>query len=130
MRKSLRNIARRIVVGFLLLAISGVTISIHHEHAIKELLTEHEHGHHEGLGVNTAPSTYHEIHVVTFRSADSFYGSGKGEFDISLVKLLSIPSDHIEVSLVRRSTSFTFFDVRDTAPPSMDKCVLFCRFLI
>lgn len=130
MRKSIRNIAQRIVVGFLLIATSGITISIHHEHAIGELLYEHEHGQLEGLGVNPAPSTYHEIHVLTFLSADSFNSSGQVEFKTSFTKLIAIPLDRIEFSPVRQSTSLTQLDIKETGPPSVDKCVLFCSFLI
>lgn len=130
MHRIIKNIAHCVVVGFLLIAISGVSISIHHEHAIGQLSAEHEHGQHEGLGVSAASSTYHEIHVLTLLSNDSFNGSSKAEFKTPFAKLLDVPLDLLEVSPIHHSTSLAYLDIKETGPPSVDKCVLFCSFLI
>lgn len=130
MPKFIRNIARCTVVGFLLLAISGLTIAIHHEHPIGDILAEHGHSQHDGLVVKATPSTYHEVHFVKLLSGDSFNGSQKIEFKTSLVKLFAVHLDPLELSPVHHSTSLASIDIKETGPPSVDKCVLFCSFLI
>jgi hypothetical protein len=130
MPRDLKNIARCTVVGFLLLAISGLTIAIHHEHLVVGMLTEHGHEHHDGIAVRNTPSTYHEIHFVKLLSGDSFSGSQKIEYKNSPTKLFVVYSNLFELPKIQHSTSFAPIDIKETSPPSRDKCVLFCSFLI
>ena len=130
MFRFLKNIARCAVVGFLLLAISGLTIAIHHEHPIRNLLAEHGQSQHDGLVVKTTPSTYHEVHFVKLLSGDSFNGSQKIAFKTFQVKLFAVHLDPLKLSPVHHSPSLAIINIRETGPPWVDKCVLLCRFLI
>lgn len=126
----LKNIARAAVVGFLLLAISGLTIAIHHEHRIGDMVPDHGRRQHDEIVVKTTPSTYHEIHFVKLLSGDSFNNLQKIEFRTSLVKLFAVHGDLLVLSPIHHSTSLANIDRRETGPPSVDTCVLFCSFLI
>ena len=130
MSRILKNIARCTVVVFLLLAISGLAITIHHEHSIGDVLAEHGHSHSDGSAVKTAPSTYHEDHFVKLLSGDSFNGSQKIEFKTSLVKLFAVYLDPLELSPVRYSASLANIDIKETGPPSGDRYILNCSLLI
>ena len=130
MVSSLNHIARYTVVGFLLLAVSGLTIAIHHEHLIEGLFTENGHSQPNGLVVKTTPSTYNEVHFVKLLSGDSFHGSQKVEFKTFLVKIFAVHLDHLELSPAYHSSSLANINIKETGPPSVDKCVLFCSFLI
>ena len=130
MPRILKNAARCMVVGFLLIAISGLTIAIHHEHPIGDILTAHEHSQFDGLVVKTTPSTYHEVHFVKLLSGDSFNGSQKIECNTSLVKLFTVHLDPLELSPVYHSASSANIDIKETGPPSVDRNILNCSFLI
>ncbi|GEM_PF-4775185 len=126
----IKNIVRWSATGFLLIAISGLTIAIHHEHAIGDASTKHEHSQPDGLVLKTTPQTYHEVHIVRLLSGDCFNGSQKIDLKTSLVKLFAVQLESPEFSSAHHSTSLANIDVRETGPPSVDKCVLFCSFLI
>ena len=130
MSRVLKNIAKRSLTGFLLLALSGLTIAVHHEHAIGNITAEHEHGQPDGLVVKTSPQTYHEVHFVRLLSGDSFSGSQKLEFKKSLINLFAVHLHSSEFPSFYHSTSLVNIDIKETGPPSVDKCVLFCSFLI
>ena len=130
MVRFLKNITRCTIVGFLLVAISGLTVAIHHEHTIGDLLDEHGQSQHDGLIVKTTPSTYHEVHFVRLLSGDSFNGSQKIEFKTSLVKFFAVHLDQLELSPAYHSSSLRNINIKETGPPPVDKCVLFCSFLI
>jgi hypothetical protein len=130
MSEFLKNIGRFAVVGFLLFSVSGFTIAIHHEHVIGNNLAEHVHNHDGGPVVNPTPSTFHEIHFVKLLSGDSFNGSTKIELKTSLVELFTIHLDRGEYSPIHPSISLASTDVKETGSPSVDRCVLFCSFLI
>ncbi|MBI1805198.1 MAG: hypothetical protein HY033_13775 [Ignavibacteriae bacterium] len=130
MSRLLKNIARCSVTGFLLLAVSGLTIAVHHEHSIGSTAAQHEHSQPNGVVLKTTPQTYHELHLIKLLSGDSFNGSQKIDFKTSLVKLFAVQLDSPEFSSVHHSTSLASTDIKETGPPSVDKCVLFCSFLI
>ena len=127
---SLKNIVKWSVTGFLLIAISGLTIAIHHEHALGNDLAEREHGPSDGLVVKTTPHTYHEVHILKLFSGDSFNGCPKMEFKQCLTKLFVGQLEPSALSSIHQSTTIAGIDIKETGPPSRDKCVLFCRFLI
>ena len=118
------------VVGFLLLAISGLTITIHHEHPIGDILAKHGHSHSDEPAAKTTPSTYHEVHFVKLLSGDSFNSSQKTEIKTSLVKLFAVHPAPLELSLVYHLTSSANIDIKETGPPSVDRYILNCSFLI
>ena len=118
------------VVGFLLLATSGLTITIHHEHPIEDILIKHGHSHSEESAAKTTSSTYQEIHFVKLLSGDSFNGSQKIELKTSLVKLFAVHLVPLELSLVFHAASLTNIDIKETSPPSVDRYTLNCSFLI
>ena len=126
----LKNIIRYLVTGFLLFAISGLTITVHHEHSIGNTGAQHEHRQPGGLVFKTTPKTYHEGHLIKLLSGDSFSGSQKLECKNSPIKLLTLQLDLRERSSKHHSTSLANIDIRDTGPPSRDRCVLFCSFLV
>lgn len=133
MFRVLKNIARHVVVGFLLLALSGMTITIHHDHPI-ERAPDPSAVHHSNnvgdVGIQNVPSTYHEVHFIKLSSGDSFGPSPTTHLKASLKNLGPVVLDHIEFSPAYRSSSLTNIDTKETGPPSADKCVLLCRFLI
>jgi hypothetical protein len=130
MSRVIKNIARCTVVGFLLLAISGLTIAIHHEHPIVGMLSEHGHEQHDGLVVKNTPPTYHEIHFLKLLSGDSFNGTQKIELKSSLTKLFAVHIEVLELHPIGYSTFLLNTDISGTGPPSVDRCVLNCSFLI
>ena len=130
MSRIIKNIIRCVVVGFLLLAISGLTITIHHEHQIGDILAEHGHSHTDEHAVKTSASTYHEIHLVKLVSGDSFDGSQKIDFKSPLVKIFAVPLDPLELAHSYHPTSSSNLDISNTGPPSVDRYVLICSFLI
>jgi hypothetical protein len=130
MSRFLHHIARCSVTGFLLLAISGLTIAVHHEHHIGNSAAHRDHGQPDGVVLNTSASTYHEMHIVKFLSGDSFNGSHKIIVNSALVKLFIVQPESPQFSSVHPSTPLTSTDIKETGPPSVDRCVLLCSFLI
>src|SRR5713226_7428779 len=98
MSRLLKNIARCSVTGFLLLAVSGFTIAVHHEHSMGNTDAQHEHGQPDGVVLKTTPHTYHEVHIVKLLSGDSFNGSQKIDLKTSLAKLFTVRLDSPEFS--------------------------------
>ena len=129
----LKNIARQVMVGFLLLALSGITIAIHHDHPI-ERAPDPDAAHHAnnvaGWKIRNVPSTYHEVHFIKLSSSDSFYPSPKTSFQASWKNLGPIELDLIASSPAYRLSSLANLEPKGTDPPPADKCVLFCSFLI
>lgn len=128
-----KHIGRYLVVWFLLLALSGLTIPIHHEHSIERSpdprAIQHSNNT-KSVGVKTVPSTYHEIHLIKLGSSDSFDSSRKADHRALLKTLLRPAFDHVEFSPVYHLSSIAILQTNGTGPPSSDKCVLFCSFLI
>lgn len=130
MRKFLKNIARYLVTGFLLIAVSGFTITIHHEHSIGNSAARNENVQRDGLVLKTTPQTYHEVHIVKLLSGDRFNGSQKIVLKISPLKLFTVQLESPQFSSDYHFTSVSTTDIKGTGPPSVDKCVLFCSFLL
>lgn len=126
----LKNIARYLTTGFLLLAVSGFTLAIHHEHSLGTSASQHEHHGPQGVVLSATPRSYHEVHLVRFLSGDSFNGSEKSHLKASLVKLFTVQLNPVEIPSDPHSASAARTDIRETGPPSVDACVLFCSFLI
>ena len=133
MLRSLKNIARCTVVGFLLLSVSGLTIAVEHEHAIEkspDLLAVHPNSNPEGTGIESTPLTYHETHFLKLLSGDSFDGSQKMESKTSPVKFFAVHLVFLELSPVYHSISLANIDIKETGPPSGDRYILNCSLLI
>lgn len=129
----LKNIARQVIVGFLLLALSGITIAIHHDHSIERAPDADAVHHTDDVGdgkIQHVPSTYHEVHFITLSSSDSFHPSPKTSFQASSKNLGPMELDLIASSPAYRVSSFAHIKPKGTDPPPADKCVLFCSFLI
>lgn len=132
MLQTTKNIARCVIVGFLLLAVSGLTVAIHHVHNIADANAVNGSGHsrYDGIVIKSTPSTYHEVHVLTFLSGDSFTGSSKIDIKTSLVKLFTESLNFPELLRVQHTTSLATTEKKDGSPLSVDKCALLCSFLI
>lgn len=130
MAKFLKNIARYLGTGFLLFALSGFTVVVHHEHSMGNVLAEHEHGQSDGIVLKTTPQTYHEVHIVKLVSGDCFNGSQRLEFKDFPIKLSALQLDSLEFSSVHHLAPLANIDIKETGPPSVDQCILFCSFLI
>ena len=132
MLQKTKNIVRCGIVGFLLLAVSGFTVAVHHVHNIAATNTVNDSGHarYNGLIVKSTPSSYDEVHVLSFLSGDSFTGSPKTELKTSLVKLFTESLNFPELPIVQRSPSLATTAKKDIHPPSVDTCALLCSFLI
>ena len=130
MRNLTRTIAAPPVVLFLIMVLSAPTVTIHHVHRI----AANEHADHHlpsaGQAITDVPATYHETHVVTFLSGDSFNSSTRTDIVPSLHKFIAeltvAPAPSGTLSLARLAP----VDIRPLSLLSGDKCVLFCSFLI
>src|SRR6266853_1781736 len=125
MSRLLKHFATCLVTGFLLLAVSGLTIAVHHEHAMGNTAAQHELSQPNGIVLKTTPRTYHEVHIVKLLSGDSFNGSQKIDLKTSFAKLFTVQLDSPEFSAAHLSSSLANIDIKETGPPSVDRCVLF-----
>ena len=130
MPRWLAHIIRFSITGFLLVALSGFTVVVHHEHSIGDASANREHDPTDGLVVKTKPQTYHEVHIVKLLSGDSFSGSQTIDLNTSVVKFFELHLDSPHFPPYPHSTSLTHTEIRETGPPSVDRCILFCSFLI
>ncbi len=131
MSRYLKNIFRCSVTGFLLLALSGFTVAVHHEHSMGNASIEHKHNQPDGLVLKPTPQTYHEVHIVKLLSGDYFNGSQKLEIKDPPKMFFVLQLDSPDLFSVHpHLTSLPNIDIKETGPPSVDKCVLFCSFLI
>ncbi|MEW5800446.1 MAG: hypothetical protein AB1728_15735 [Bacteroidota bacterium] len=134
MQRFLKNIVRYSVTGFLLIAVSGFTFVVQHEHPINAATkerTEHPHSEEADEHQQNTPSTYHEIHFVKFSSGDQFNTSPPTDIRFSsFVTLFVIQPDLFDSFSNLHSTSLINAANWETRPPSRDKCALFCSFLI
>ncbi len=134
MRKLRSNILFIPFSVFLAVVLSGLTLPIHHVHAIehKQPLGETQrHGHEEAEPHQTSPSTYHEIHFVKLLSEDSFNASSPTDGISSIA--------HFNIAIVPSTIDFSAPTISSiqSSPfqgaekiPARDRCVLFCSFLI
>ena len=133
MFRMLKNIARQVMVGFLLLALSGITIAIHHDHPI-ERAPDPDAVHHTNTvadgKIQNVPSTYHEVHFIKLSSSDSFHPSPKTSFQASWKNLGPMELHPNASSPAYRLSSLATIEPKGSDPPPADKCVLFCSFLI
>lgn len=121
---------------FLVVAISGLTLPIHHVHPIEvatPVSDDHHsdnHRHGESETTSDVPSTYHEVHFVKLLSNDNFSTSNRNDISIRVVQFLIIIPGKIEFLDSPSSETISFSLKEPSPPPPQDKCVLFCSFLI
>ena len=132
MLRVITYIARYTVITFLLCAISGLTLTVHHEHHldVENRSVAHDADQHDGHAIKTSGMTYHEIHFVKLLSGDDFDGTQKLQIKTSPTGLFAAYSNLCSSPSYCCSSSIQKRDLKDTGPPSVDKCVLFCSFLI
>lgn len=133
MLRFLKNIVKYLVTGFLLIAVSGFTFVIHHEHSIETSVKKHtEHSHNEKADghYKNNPSTYHEVHFVKFSSGDQFNIAPTTDLRSSLLTLFVIQPELFDSFTNFPSSTLVTATDWEYHPPSEDKCVLFCSFLI
>lgn len=127
------NILAALFVAFHVVALSGLTLPIHHTHPIEKSpdgVVVHDETNAKTHSVTNAPSTYHEMHFVKFLSGDSFKNTKQIDFKTSFQKLGFIQVDEFQLSPFVHLSPLANKNLHDTGPPSVDKCVLFCSFLI
>src|SRR5206468_3540413 len=98
--------------------------------SIGDTAAQHEHSQPKGVVLKTTPHTYHEVHFIKLLSGDSFNGSQKIDFKNSFAKLFAVHLDSPEFASAHHTSTLANIDIKETGPPSADKCVLFCSFLI
>jgi hypothetical protein len=133
MLQRIKHIVRICIAGLLLVGVSGVTFVIHHEHPIGTYAEKHTaHSHDETATENqqSKPSTYHEVHFVKLGSDDNFTSSSSTDCRIPLVSLIINHANSIDSPSTLHSAAFINIAAKETGPPSVDRCVLFCAFLV
>lgn len=129
----MRNLAQKIVavpvVFFLLVVLSAPALTIHHVHQI-EAGEPASHDHETSGQTLNAPVSYHETHVVTLLSGDSFNLSTHGDVVPSLHKFIAIVAVVPVLSGTISLSDIAPVNIRPLSQLSGDKCVLFCSFLI
>lgn len=121
---------------FLVVVLSGMTLPIHHVHSIEvatPVSDDHHsdnHPHDETETKSDVPSTYHEVHFVKLLSDDNFSISKCIEAFSRVIQLMAIIPGKIAFIDSPSSETLSFSLKEPSLPPSQDKCVLFCSFLI
>lgn len=130
MRKLTQNIVIVPIVLFLIGVLSAPMLTIHHVHLVET--TEHAEHHQSsaGLAITEVPATYHETHVVTFLSGDSFNASTSINVVPTLHKFIATLAVVPMMSSTLSTSHIASIDIRPLPQLSRDKCVLFCSFLI
>lgn len=129
MRKLTQNSVALPIVLFLIVVLSAPALMIHHVHHIEASEPASHDSSTPGQTVNV-PATYHETHVVTFLSGDSFNSSTCSDVVPSLHKFIATLA---VVPVLSSTLSLSQIASTNTGPPPQptgDKCVLFCSFLI
>jgi hypothetical protein len=129
MRKLRQNTIARPVVLFLIVVLSAPALVIHHVHHIEASEPASHDSSTPGQTVNV-PATYHETHVVTFLSGDSFNSSTRSDVVPSLHKFIATLAVVPVLSSTLSLSRIASVDIRPLSQLSGDKCVLFCSFLI
>jgi hypothetical protein len=133
MLQLIKHIVRICIAGLLLVGVSGVTFVIHHEHPIGTFAEKHSAHSHDETATDkqeSKPSTYHEVHFVKLGSDDNFTISPTTDCRVSLITLLVIHSPSFDSLSILQSATFIDIAAKETGPPSVDRCVLFCTFLV
>lgn len=125
----MRKLTQNIVVLFLIVALSAPVLVIHHVHQI-EASEPAGHGNETSGQTLNAPVSYHETHVVTLLSGDSFNLSTHGDVMPSLHKFIAIVAVVPVLSGTTSLSDIASINIRPLSQLSRDKCVLFCSFLI
>jgi hypothetical protein len=130
MRNLTQNIVAVPLVLFLIVVFSAPMLTVHHVHRIETS----EHADHNqsstGQAATEVPATYHETHVVTFLSGDSFNLSTRGDVVPPLQKFIAIVAVVPVLSSTLSRSHIASIDIRPLSRLSGDKCALFCSFLI
>jgi hypothetical protein len=121
---------------FLVVVLSGLTLPVHHIHSIEvappisDDRHSDNHQHDAAETKNDAPSTYHEIHFVKLLSDDSFSASTCIDAFTWGIQFVAILPGTVKLFDSPSSETLSFSLKDPSPPPSQDKCVLFCSFLI
>ena len=129
MRKLTQNIIVLPVILFLIVALSAPALVIHHVHHIEESEPSSHDYATTGKTVNV-PTTYHETHIVTLLSGDSFNFSARNNVVPSLHTFIATLVVLPVLSRALSPSHITSVHSRTPSRFSRDKCVLFCSFLI
>lgn len=125
----MHKLTQNTVVFFLIVALSAPALVIHHVHPIEG--SEPAGPDHEtSCQTLNAPATYHETHIVTLLSGDSFNSSTRHDVAPLLHKFIATLALVPVLSSTLSLSHIASADIRPLFQRSQDKCVLFCSFLI
>jgi hypothetical protein len=124
------KLTRNSVVLFLILVLSAPALTVRHVHRIEAGgPAGHQHTL-PGQALTEVPATYHETHIITLLSGDSFSPSVLGDIVLPIQKFIAAI---LHLPTLQGTSTRTVVAATDMGPhsqPSGDKCVLFCSFLI
>lgn len=129
MRKLTQNIVALPVGLFFVVVLIAPELVIHHTHQIEAHADADHNGPLPGATVDV-PVTYHETHVVSFLSGESFDSSPRSEIGPSHQEVIGFLATASMVSCPHPLAPIALFDIRPLSQHSGDTCALFCNFLI
>lgn len=130
----MRNLTQKIVavplVLFLIVVFSAPMVTIHHVHRIETSEHADRHQSSTGQAVTEVPATYHETHIVTLLSGDSFNSSTRNDVVPPLHQFIATLVVVPVLSNILLPSAIASAQIWTPSQSSGDKCALFCSFLI
>jgi hypothetical protein len=129
--RAMEYIVHCVTVGFLILAISGLTIVVHHDHPIESgSISSGDQNEAARQPHTNDQETFHEVHILTFVSGDQFVGHQNIDAGnlFHAGRLFSENSSFLYLFIQLYST--VRLTSESAIPPSRDKYALFCSLLI
>lgn len=129
----IRAVAKSILVSFLMIAVSGTTIVIHHDHPIAPVGAENaDHTDDESANghQSTKGATYHEIHLLKLVTGDRFNTTPPFQSPTSFAPFLVFHDTSSSSCSIPRFSASTISNGHTARMASRERCTLFCTLLV